>query len=93
MKADAVAAHRPLFVVLLVLFDALVVVSVLTLWSIDRRRFSPFEDAAAITLGFSVIGLLVLWWILRRSQKRLSSVCLLSAVAGFLGSIVLPAVP
>jgi len=92
MKPGAIASHRTLFYILIGLFEVLLATSILILWSIDRRLISPFEDAAAISGGFSILGLLVLGWLLRRAEARLARVCLLSALVGFVCSMILPAV-
>ena len=93
MKPETIGPHRTLFFVLIGLFEALLVISILTLWSVDPRRFNPIEDVAGITCGFSLLGLFVLWWLLRRGEPRLASICLLSALAGIICSMILPAVP
>jgi len=93
MKPEAIASHCTLFCVLIGLFDALLATSIVTLWSVDPRRINPLEDAAGITAGFSVLGLLVLWWLLRRGEPRLARICLLSALAGIVCSMILPAAP
>ena len=92
MKPETIVSHRTLFLVLTGLFESLLVISILTLWSVDRRRISLVEDAAGITGGFSLLGLFVLWWLLRRGDPRLASICLLSALVGLVCSMILPAV-
>jgi hypothetical protein len=92
MKPEIIATHRTLFLVLIGLFEALLATSILVLWSVDPRRINPLEDAAGISGGFSVLGLLILWWLLRRSEPRLARISLLSALAGIIGSMILPAV-
>jgi hypothetical protein len=92
MKPETIASHRVLFCVLIGLFDVLSVASIVVLWSVDPRR-SPFSDATAITGVFSLVGLFVLWWMLRRSEPRLALICILSALVGVVCSMILPAVP
>jgi hypothetical protein len=93
MKPEAITAHRTLLCVLIGLFEALLVVSIWALWFIDPRRISALSDAAGITAGFSFVGLLGLWWLLRRGAPRLASICLMSALVGLVCSMILPAVP
>jgi hypothetical protein len=93
MKSEVIASHRTLFSILIGLFDILSVISVLTLWTVDPRKLSPLSDAAGVTGVFSLIGLVVLWWLLRRGAPRLASVCLLSALVGLVCSMILPAIP
>lgn len=93
MKTEVVASHRTLFYILIGLFEALLVISIFILWSLDPRRMNPLEDSAEVTAGFSLLGLFVLWWLLRRGEPRLARVCFLSAFAGILCSMLLPAVP
>lgn len=93
MKPESIASHRTLFLVLIGLFEALLATSILTLWSVDPRRINPVEDAAGIGSVFSILSLLILWWLLRRGEARLARICLLSALAGIVCSMLLPAVP
>lgn len=93
MKPEAILSHRTLFLVLIGLFEMLLVISMLTLWSLDPRRLSPIEDVAGITWGFASLSLFVLWWLLRRGEPRLASICLLSALAGIICAMILPPVP
>jgi hypothetical protein len=93
MKREAIESHRTLFCVLIGLFDLLLVVSIALAWSVDPRRLSPVSDVAGITGLFSLVGLFILWWMLRRSAPRLASICLLSGLIGLLCSMILPAVP
>lgn len=92
MKAEAIATHHTLFCMLIGLFDALLGISAFSLWSIDPRLDSPFSDAAEITSAFSVVSLYVMCWLLRRGAPRLALICELSALAGLIGSMLLPAV-
>jgi hypothetical protein len=93
MKPEIISLHRTLFLVLIGLFEALLVTSIMVLWSTDSRRINPLKDAADITGVFSMVGLLILWWLLRRGAPRLARISLLSALAGIIGSMILPAVP
>jgi uncharacterized protein (TIGR03382 family) len=93
MKPEAIASDRTLFCILIGLSDGLLAMSIVTLWFIDPRRFSGFTDAAGVTSMFSVVALLVLWWLLRRGAPRLGSICLGSALAGVVCTLFLPVVP
>ena len=92
MKREEIASHRSLFCLLIGLFDALMVISVLVIWS-DPRQRSPWSDVAGFTGLFSTVSLFVLWWLLRRAERRLASICLVSGLIGILGGMLLPAVP
>lgn len=93
MKPEIIASHRALFLALIGSFEALLATSIVVLWSVDRRRINPVGDAADICGGFSVLGLLILWWLLRRGEPRLARISLLSGLAGIIGGMLLPAVP
>jgi hypothetical protein len=92
MNPTFVATHRGLLHVLFALFETLYVVSIVVLWSVDPRRMSSVSDAAGITFFFSFAGLLAMWWLLRRVAPRLAGIGLLSALLGFLATMLLPAV-
>jgi hypothetical protein len=89
MKPEVIASHRALFCVLVGLFGLLQVVSVLVHWSVDPRRGSPLDDAAGITGICSFVGLLILWWLLRKGASGLASICLVTALLGLVGSMLL----
>jgi hypothetical protein len=93
MKPEVIASHRALFSVLVGLFEVLQLASLMVVWSVDPRRHAPLSDAAGITVLFSLMGLFVLWWLLRVGAPRLASICLVSALIGILCSMFLPAVP
>ena len=93
MKPHAIEAHRGFFVVVTGLFALLQVASVLVLWSVDPRQRSPLFEAARVTGLASFVGLLALWWLLRRGAPRLASICLASALGGIVCSMLLPAIP
>ena len=92
MKREGIASHRGLFCLLIGLFDALLVMSVLIIWS-DPRQRSAWSDVAGFTGLFSTVSLFILWWLLRRTERRLASICLVSGLVGILGGMLLPAVP
>jgi hypothetical protein len=91
MKPEIIALHRTLFLVLIGLFEALLVTSILVLWSVGPRWINLLEDAAGISGAFAVLGLLVLWWVLCRGAPRLARISLLSALAGI--AVVLVQLP
>lgn len=93
MKSEYIARHRALFEVLTGGFDALLAISILSLWSVDPRWSSPYKEAAGIICIVSLVCLLTLWWFLRRGAPRLALICLLSALAGIVGFMILPPVP
>lgn len=93
MKPEVIASHRTLFGVLVACFVLLQAASVVVLWFVDPRQGSPWCETAGVTGLSSFVGLLFLWWLLQRDAPRLASVCLWSAVAGMLCSMILPAVP
>ena len=91
MKPRVIASHRAFFTVIVGLLEALQVTSIAVIWSADPQRLSPFSNAAAIIGMFSLVGLFVLWWLLRTGAPRLASICLVSALVGIVCSMILPA--
>jgi len=93
MNRIAMDSHRILFYALFALFEALLLTSVVMLWCIDPRRMSGLDDAAGITFLFSLLGLSIVSWLLRRAAPHLARVGLVTALAGFAACALLPAVP
>lgn len=85
--------HRALFFVLLTMFEVLLVASIVATWTIDPRRMRGYHDVAGIAGLFGVVGLLAIWWLLRRVMPRLARIALLNALVGFVLSMLLPAIP
>ena len=90
MKPAAVASHRCLLYGLFALFETLLVSAFVVFWLVDRRALAPISDAAGVAWLLSSAGLLIIGWLLRRGAPRLASLCLLSALAGFIGAMLLP---
>lgn len=93
MNRSAVDSHRVLFYALFAVFEILLLAGVVGLWSADPRRMSGLDEAAGITLWFSLVGLSGVSWLLRRVAPRLAGVGAVSVLAGFLACSFLPAVP
>jgi len=75
------------------MFEALLLVSAVMLWSVDARRMSGLDEAAGITFWFSFLGLSIVSWLLRRASPRLAVVGFITVLAGFVACALLPAVP
>jgi hypothetical protein len=86
-------SHRSLSYVLFALFEILLLSAVLVIWSFNPRRMSWVEDAAGITACFSMVGLSIVSWLLRRAAPRVARVGWISVLAGLAASCLLPAVP
>lgn len=93
MNRIALESHRSLFYALFAIFETLLLTAVVVVWSVDPRRMSGVDDAAGITVWFSLIGLLMVSWVLRRAATRLARVGWISILAGFIACALLPAVP
>ena len=93
MNSAGTQLHRGLFYVLFMIFEVLFVASIVVTWTIDPRKMRLYNDAAGIAGIFGFVGLLAIWWLLRRVMPRLAKVALLSALLGFLPFILLPAIP
>lgn len=93
MNRIAIDSHRSLFYTLFAIFEALLLAAVVVLWLIDPRRMSGVDDAAGVTIGFSLVGLSIVSWLLRRAAPRLARVGWVSIVAAFLACSLLPAIP
>ena len=93
MNSAGMCSHRGLFCALFTIFEILFAASILATWTIDPRKMSPYNDAAGIAGLFGFVGLLGIWWLLRGVMPRLAKVALLSALAGLLPFMLLPAVP
>ena len=93
MNRIAIESHRSLFYALFAMFEVLLLTSVVMLWSVDPRRLSGLDDAAGVTFWFSILGLSIVSWLLRRAAPRLARVGLITVLAGFIACSLLPAVP
>ncbi len=67
MNPVAMQSHRGLFYVLFTIFEVLFVASIVMTWTIDPRRMRGYDDAAGIAGLFGFVGLLAIWWLLRRA--------------------------
>jgi len=93
MNRIAIESHHSLLYVLFAIFEALLVTAVVVVWSVDPRRMSGVDEAAGIALFFSMIGLSILCWLLRRPAPRLARLGWVSVLLGFAACALLPAVP
>jgi hypothetical protein len=93
MNRIAIESHRSLFYALFAMFEAMLPISVVVLWSVDPRRMSGLDDAAGITFWFSILGLSIVSWLLRRAAPRLTRAGMITVLAGFIACLLLPAVP
>ena len=93
MNLMTMDSHRSLFYVLFVIFETLLFAGVVGLWSVDPRRMSGLDDVAGITLFFSMAGLSIVCWLLRRLAPRLARQGWISVLAGFVACALIPAVP
>ena len=93
MNRIAIDSHRSLLYALFAVFEALLLAGVVVLWSVDPRRMPGVDDAAGVTLGFSLVGLSIVSWLLRRAAPRLARVGWVSVVAAFLACSLLPVIP
>jgi hypothetical protein len=93
MNRIAKDSHRSLFYALFGVFERLLLVSAVALWCIDPRRMSGFDEAAGITFWFSLLGLAVVAWLLRRAAPRVARVGVITVVGSFIACSLLPAVP
>jgi hypothetical protein len=67
MNRITIDSHRNLLYALFAMFETLLLAGVVVLWSVDPRRMSGVDDAAGVTLGFSLFGLSLVSWLLRRA--------------------------
>jgi hypothetical protein len=93
MNPAGMQSHRGLFYVLFTVFETLFVASIVVTWTIDPRKMRLYNDVAGIAGLFGFVGLLAIWWLLRRVMPRLARVALLSALLGLLPFMLLPAIP
>jgi hypothetical protein len=93
MKYTAVDSHRGLLYALFAIFETLLVVAVVLVYSVDPRRMSGLDDAAGIAFCFSFFGLSGISWLLRGAAPRLARVGWISVLATFLAFVLLPPVP
>jgi hypothetical protein len=92
-ESYAIDSHRSLFYVLFVIFETLLFAGVVGLWSVDPRRMSGLDDVAGITLLFSMVGISIVYRLLRRLAPRLARLGWISVPAGFVACALVPAVP
>ena len=94
MKPIVIESHRSLFYALFAVFETLLLAGVVALLSVDPRRMAGLYEAAGITFWFSLVGLSIASWLLRRAAPRLAWVGWVSILAGFLAcSFLLPVIP
>jgi uncharacterized membrane protein len=93
MNPAGMQSHRGLFYVLFTVFETLFVASIVVTWTIDPRKMPLYDDAAGVAGLFGFVGLLAIWWLLKRAMPRLAKVALLSALLGLLPFMLLPPVP
>jgi apolipoprotein N-acyltransferase len=93
MNPAGMQSHRGLSYVLLTIFETVFVASIVVTWTIDPRKMRLYNDAAGIAGLFGFVGLLAIWWLLRRVMPRLAKFALLSALLGLLPFMLLPAIP
>ncbi len=91
-----VASHRSLFNVLFATFEAGLWGALVTSLMIGRRRSfevrsAEVDAAAAVTFLFSLAGLAVVSWLLRRTAPRLATAGVLSFFAVILVTMLFPA--
>ena len=92
MSLIATETHRSLLIVLFGIFETLFVGAVVVHWSVDPRRLPVLDEAAGITFWFSLLGLSIVSWLVRRSAPRLAAIGLATVLAGFVACSLLPAV-
>jgi hypothetical protein len=92
MNHLAIDTHRSLLYVLFAIFETLLLGGAVALWLVDPRRMSGLEEAAGITVCFSLLGLSTVSWLLRRVAHRLAQVGWISVLAGFVTCALLPGV-
>jgi hypothetical protein len=93
MNPAGIQSHRGLFYALFTIFETLLVASIVVTWTIDPRKMRLYNDAAGIAGLCGFVGLLLIWWLVRRAMPRLGKAALLSAVLGILPFMLLPAIP
>ncbi len=93
MNRITVESHRSLFYALFAIFEALLFGAVVVVWSVDPRQMSGIDDAAGVTIWFSLIGLSIVSWVLRRAAPRLARAGWISVLTGFIACALLPVVP
>ena len=96
-KMDRMPAHShlSLFYTLFALFEILLWAAVLVFWSVDPRRMpmSWLDHAAGITAWFSLLGLSIVSWLLRRAAPRVARAGWISVLAALAAGSILPAIP
>lgn len=86
-------SHRHLLFVLFWLFQTLLFASFVVPFAVDRLPGpSVIEAAAAVTCLFSVVGLLIVCFLLRRMARPLATIGWLSLLISILAGLCLPAI-
>lgn len=93
MKDAGAVEHRGLQFVLFALFEMLFIAAIILMFSLDPRKYPAATDAVGITWWFSFVGLLLVSWLIRRTNPRLARIGFLSVLAGFFSGLFLPAIP
>ena len=93
MKRAAIDSHRSLFYTLFAIFETLLVTAAVSLWTIDPRGLPVLAEAGGITFLFSLVGLSIVSWLLKRAAPRLAQLGAVSVLVAFLMCSFLPAIP
>lgn len=88
-------SHISLFYALFALFEVQLWVAVLVSWSVDPRQMSMswLDDAAGITAWFSLLGLSIVSWLLRRAAPRVARAGWISVLTALVAGSLHPAIP
>jgi len=93
MKSTAKNSRRGLLYVLFTMFEMLLWSSVVLVRLVDPRGVSGVDNTVGVIFLFSLVGLLIVSWLLKRVTPRMATIGFFSVLTGFIAFMFLPSVP